>query len=225
MAREVSAFVDESGGMNGTSKYRLVTLVFHEQDEPIGDAIARYEADLAAKGLPNIPFHAGPLMYGKGAYHDLDLATRRKLFASFSYFQRRLPYRYHTFVYRRSEFADERTFMARLRRDLVVFLADHLERFQSFDDVKVYYDDGQRTISHALHEALEYEISAQALLYRRASPPDYRLSQVADYICTLELVALKLGAGEATTTDEAFFGLSAPKFKRDYLNKIRRKHL
>lgn len=77
MAREVSAFVDESGGINGTSKYRLVTLVFHEQDTPIGDAISRYEADLAAKGLPDIPFHAGPLMYGKDAYRGLDLATRR----------------------------------------------------------------------------------------------------------------------------------------------------
>lgn len=225
MAKEVSAFVDESGGMNGTSKYRLVTLVFHEQDAPIGDAISRYEADLAAKGLPDIPFHAGPLMYGKDAYRNLDLAARRRLFASFSYFQRKLPYRYHTFAYRRSEFADERAFMARLRRDLVVFLADHLERFQSFDDVKVYYDDGQQTISHALHEALEYEISAQALLYRRASPLDYRLSQVADYICTIELTALKFDAGETTATDEAFFGLAAPKFKRDYLKKVRSKLL
>lgn len=47
-------------------------------------------------------------------------------------------------------------------------------------------------------------------MYRRASPLDYRLSQVADYICTLELAALKFDAGETTATDEAFFGLSVP---------------
>lgn len=221
--KEVSAFVDESGGMNGTSKYRLVTLVFHNQDVPIDDAITCYEADLVAKGLPDIPFHAGPLMYGKGDYHNLSLAERRRLFASFSFFQRKLPYRYHTFAYRRSEFGDEIQFTARLRRDLVVFLADHLEWFQSFDAVKVYYDDGQQTISRALHAALEYEISAQALLCRKASPQDFRLSQAADYLCTLELAALKFDAHETTSTDEAFFGLSAVKFKRDYLKKARKK--
>lgn len=223
--REVSAFVDESGGMNGTSRYRLVTLVFHDQADSIGDAIASYEADLRAKGLPDVPFHAGPLMYGKGDYHGMPLAERRRLFASFSFFQRRLPYRYHTFVYRRSELADESVFTARLRRDLVVLLADHLGWFQSFDAVKVYYDDGQQTISRALHAALEYEISAQALLYRKASPQDFRLSQVADYLCTLELAALKFDANETTATDEAFFGLSATTFKRDYLKKAHRKLL
>lgn len=107
----------------------------------------------------------------------------------------------------------------------MVFLADRLEYFQSFDDAKVCYDDGQQTISHALHEAPEYEISAQALPYRRASPFGYRLSQVAGCICAIELTALKFGAGETTSTDEAFFGLSMPRFKRDYLKKVRSKLL
>ncbi|WP_282741427.1 ABC transporter [Olsenella uli] len=225
MAKELSAFLDESGGMGGTSKYRLVVLVLHEQDAPIADAIVRYETDLAAKGLPDVPFHAGPLMYGKDAYKDMPLAERRRLFASFSFFQRRLPFRYHVFAYRRSEWPDEARFQARLRRDLVVFLERHLPWLQSFDDVKLYYDGGQQTIRNAVHAALEYELSRQAVVYRSASPLEYRLSQVADYICTLELAALKFDAHEATATDEAFFGRSSVTFKRDYLKKLRMKLL
>ena len=35
---------------------------------------------------------------------------------------------------------------------------------------------------------------------------DYRLTQAADYICTMEFTALKYAVGETTSTDERFFG-------------------
>ncbi len=223
--RELSIFCDESGGMNGTSKYRLVVLVFHDQGDDFSRDIARYQFDLANKNLNDIPFHASPLMYGKPPYDGIEMAVRRKMFASFSCFQRGLPFRYVCFAYKRSEVQGENKYVARLRRDLVVFLSDNLDFFQSFDKVKIYYDDGQQTITNALHAAFEYEFSRQALLYKNASPKEYRLSQVADYLCTLELTALKFDAHEITATDEAFFGLSAATFKRNYLKKARKKLL
>ena len=222
---ELSVFCDESGGMDVTSRYRLVTLVFHDQSQDISRLIGAYERDLEDKGLPNIPFHAGPLMYGKGPYRGIDLADRRRMMASFAFFQGKLPFRYRTFAYRRSELDGEAAFMARFKRDLVVLLADNLAFFQSFDQVKIYYDDGQRSISSALHAALEYELSKNAVMYRDASPADYRLGQVADYLCAIELAGIKFDAHEANATDEKFFGLSARTFKRDYLKKVRKKLL
>ncbi len=225
MERELSIFCDESGGMGGMSKYRLVTLVFHDQSDDISECISRYRKDLSNKGLEDIPFHASPLMYGKPPYGGIDIADRRRMFASFSYFQRGLPFRYAFFAYKRSEVDGEYRYIARLKRDMVVFLSDNLDYFQSFDKVKIYYDGGQRTITNALHAAFEYELSKEAVLYRNASPKEYRLSQVADYLCTLELAALKFDAREITSTDEAFFGLSATTFKRNYLKKARKKLL
>ena len=225
MERELSIFCDESGGMDGTSKYRLVSLVFHDQADDIASHISCYQQDLLSKGLEDIPFHASPLMYGKPPYDALDIAFRRRMFASFSFFQRKLPFRYVCFAYKRSEVSGEDKYIARLRRDLVVFLSDNLDYFHSFGKVKIYYDGGQQTISNALHAAFEYELSKEAILYRNASPKEYRLSQVADYLCTLELTALKFDAHEITSTDEAFFGLSAAAFKRDYLKKARKKLL
>lgn len=223
MSKELSIFTDESGSDGGHSVFRLVTLVFHDQDKHILDTIDRYERDLDSKGLADIPFHAGPLMYGKDAYKNVDIAERRKMFASFSFFQIKLPFRYHAFTYKRSEVPTEGQFAARLRRDLVVFLADNLDWIQSFDTIKLYYDNGQTSITRALHAALEYEVSMQTLMYRTASPSEYRLGQVADYICTLELTALKFDENLLTSTDETFFGLSATTFKRNYLKKLRRK--
>lgn len=56
---ECGIFVDESGD-GSTSSFYLLTLVFHDQSQPIASTIARYEADLRVRGLPNIPFQRHP---------------------------------------------------------------------------------------------------------------------------------------------------------------------
>ncbi len=222
--RELSIFVDESGGQNGRSKYVLMTVVFHDQNALIGDSIRAYESSLASRGLPDIPFHASPLMYGKDAYAGLEHETRHRMFSSFFVFARKLPVSYKTFAYRRSQLSDPEVFAARLKRDLVVFLVDNLETFQGFDKVKIYYDNGQHMITEALHGAIEFALSKQAVLYRKASPSEYRLAQVADFLCTVELAAIKYESHEETATDTKIFG-SAKAFRRNYLRLIRRKTL
>ena len=221
---ELSIFVDESGGQNGTSKYILVTLVFHNQADSIKRFVRHYEESLSLKNLPDISFHASPLMYGKDAYSVFDHETRHRLFSAFFVFVRKLPATYKTFVYRRDELSNSSVFSARFKRDLVVFLVDNLELFQSFDTVKIYYDNGQHMVTEALHGAIEFALSKQAVLYRRASPSEYRLSQVADFLCAVELAALKYENHEETATDVKIFG-SSKMFKRNYLRLLRKKSL
>ena len=62
----------------------------------------------------------------------------------------------------------------------------------------IYYDNGQQSIAEAVHKAMDYALAKDAVVYRSASPADYRLSQVADYICTMELTALKYADKSAT---------------------------
>ena len=56
-----------------------------------------------------------------------------------------------------------------MRRDIANLLLDELERFQSFDKVKIYYDDGQSMVAHALHAAVEYALSKESVLHRKRS--------------------------------------------------------
>ncbi|WP_322151533.1 hypothetical protein [Paratractidigestivibacter sp.] len=51
---------------------------------------------------------------------------------------------------------------------------------------------------------------------------DYRLEQVADYFCTVELAAVKSAAGENGGTYDKFFG-GARAFKKSWLKQSRRK--
>ena len=103
--RELSIFVDESGSDGLSDRHYLLTVVMHDQADSIADSIKAYEDALRAKGLPDIPFHASPLMNGKDQYSGLDLRTRKMLLGSFRVFFRHMPVRYHTFAYATKQFA------------------------------------------------------------------------------------------------------------------------
>ena len=143
MAKELSIFVDESGDRGGRARYYLLTLVFHDQADSIAEAVTGYEAKLARADLPNIPFHSEPLMNGHKDYEFLGIEQRKVMLAYFSSFVRKLPISYITFVYRRSQLEDPARLMERMGRDISSAMVEHLGFFQSFDDVKVYYDNGQ----------------------------------------------------------------------------------
>ena len=80
--------------------------------------------------------------------------------------------RYHTFTYATKQFSSLEKLAGTMRRDLVNFLFDNLAEFQSYDAVKVYYDNGQHSIAESLHLAIEYALSKDAVVYRSALPSE-----------------------------------------------------
>ena len=222
MAKELSIFVDESGDRGGKARYYLLTLVFHDQADDIMEEVRGYESRLIENGLPDIAFHSEPLLNGHKGYEGLAIEQRKKLLVTFSAFVRRLPINYASFVYRRSEFDDLNKLTARMKRDISNLLFDHLCFFQSFDDVKVYYDDGQDIVKRALDQSIGFVLSKGVVERRKTSMVDYRLEQVADYLCTIELAAAKYAAKEDGETYNKFFGGSV-NFKKNWLKQTRRK--
>ena len=221
---EAGIFIDESGIQEGGSRYYLVTLVVHEQDVDLSLFFSAYEQSLRDRGLPDIPFHSTPLLRGYGDYQDVDVEIRNRLLVSFGAFARRLPITYKTFSYRSDKFVNPTRLRALIRRDLVDFLVENLEYFQSFEHVKIYYDNGQEAVKDAVREAFAYALSKEATVYRNSDYRSFRLAQVADYLCALELTAIKYERHEETETDLRFFGMKGT-FKRNYLKKVRGKAL
>ena len=161
-------------------------------------------------------------MNGKGLYSGLDLRTRKMLLGSFRVFFRHMPVRYHTFAYATRQFASLDKLAGTMRRGIVNFLFDNLAELQTYDAVKVYYDNGQHSIAESLHLAIGYALSKDAVVDRSAQPSEYRVSQAADYICTMELAAIKYAEHAVTATDEKFFGKWSD-FKKGILKETRKK--
>ena len=222
--RELSIFVDESGEFGPVSKYYLITLVFHDQSEDISAHLSRYRCVLSDCGMKDITFHLSPLMNGHREYAGLSLGARKRHLSKFLVFTQNLPFAYRTFLFKKMGFDEAGKLLVRMKRDITSFLFDHLDFFQAFDKVKVYYDDGQQAVSEVLHEAIRYTLSKNAYLFKDAHPCDYCLSQVADFVCGIELTAVKYDASEATATDAIFFG-GSNSFKKNYLKKIRKKKM
>ncbi len=111
-----------------------------------------------------------------------------------------------------------------MKRDISGTIFDNLDFFQSFDDVKIYYDNGQDIVKKALDQSVGFALSKNAVERKRTSMTDYRLEQAADYLCTIELAAIKYAAKEDGATYDKFFG-GIGSFKRNWLKQMRRKLL
>ena len=221
---DLSVFVDESGNFGPDSKYYVLALVLHDQVNDVKHAIQNYEKSLVQRSLLDVPFHFNPLLRANGSYEGLDSPIRMKHLMSFKIFADNVPFRYHAFIFEKSRYADSAALSLKMKRDLVNFLFDHLEEFQSFRYVKLYYDDGQRQLTKALHQAFEYALGIQSIVYRSANPYNYRLSQIADYVCGIELTARKYEQHDERPSDTLFFGTERD-FKKTFLKKLRKKQI
>jgi hypothetical protein len=163
-------------------------------------------------------------MTGHEDYEGMAIADRKRMLSSFRVFFRNLPIRYACIGLKLSEYDGVGRVEAAMRRGIADFLFDHLGYFQGFDDVKIYYDNGQATVAHALHRAMDFALSRNAVVYRAAAPEKYRLSQAADYVCTMELAALRYRDKQVTATDEKFFG-GWSQFKKGVLRELRAKRM
>lgn len=95
-----------------------------------------------------------------------------------------MPVTYQAFVYERSQFSDKAAPYTRMRRETANLLFENLDYFQSCNQVKINYDDGQLLVARcsllvalALHAAFEYVLAKGAVLYREAEPTAFILSQ------------------------------------------------
>ena len=163
-------------------------------------------------------------MNGHKDYGVLNIEQRKAMLAYFSSFVRKLPISYITFVYRRSQFEDPARLMERMGRDISSAMVEHLGFFQYFDDVKVYYDNGQDIAKQALDRSVDKVLSKGVVRRRKTSMTDYRLEQVADYLCTIELALVKYESKESGETHNKLFG-GIGSFKRNWLKQARNKRI
>ncbi|MBQ8063041.1 MAG: DUF3800 domain-containing protein [Clostridia bacterium] len=223
--KELSIFVDESGDFgpySHHSPYYIISMVFHDQNVDITPNIAHLDYSLEQLGyLRRNVIHTEPLIRREEEYNNLSPNERRQLLSKLFYFSLSCDISYTCFAYSKREYPDLYKLQGRMARDIAGFFKDHMDYFLSFDNVILYYDNGQKEISSILNTVMalsftEYEV-------RRVFPIDYKLFQVADLICTLKLLSLKLETNTGLTRSERLVFHSERDLKKDFLKGIRKK--
>lgn len=221
--KELSVFIDESGDFgeyNDQSPYYIITMVFHDQSTRIEEEIHKLDQELSYMNLSDLCIHTGLIIRREEIYEYMPIKERRRIFNKLVAFFRQVDIRYKCVSIRKRRNDDVIQVISQLSRQMSQFIRDNIEVFQACDDIKIYYDNGQIEVSRML--ASVFSALVPNSQFRKVMPKDYKLFQVADLICSMELIRLKIEDNHLSHSEERFFG-SQYDLKRNYLRIIQRK--
>lgn len=220
----LSIFVDESGDFGEYAKhapYYIVSMVFHDQSIDISPNIRQLDDSLVQMGYGDRQaIHTEPLIRRENPYRYFQPNERRSIFSKLYHFALGCNIKYKSFVFHKYKFKNNLKLEERIARDMSVFIQDNLLFFQKYDRIILYYDNGQHELSNILNKVFTRILSNFEIC--KVIPSEYRLFQVADLICTLELLRTKTISGDLTNSEEKIFH-SKRELKKDFLKGIKKK--
>lgn len=225
----LSIFVDESGCFqypDKDSRFYILGMIFHDQSIDISKLITDYEQSLESIGIDKetFIFHAGPLIRREKGYEYFSRHMRGKIYARMLSFARKMNFRYHCLSVDKKYISSTLQIVSRLGTQLNDFIIGHKDMLSRLGKVKVYYDCGQAPITNLLHKYFS-DIGCPVDFAQGVLPRNYKLFQLADLICTLTLVKLKLENGEKLSESEHRFFGGARAFKHNELKFLNNKRL
>ncbi|MBB5224902.1 MAG: DUF3800 domain-containing protein [Treponema sp.] len=221
--KELSIFIDESGDFGEYSfhsPYYIITMVFHDQAVDITKSIEHLDNELSYLGLSNLCIHTGPIIRKEEIYKNMDVVERRRIFNKMMAFIRSIDLHYKCFYIEKKHIEDSVEATGKLSKQISQFIREHYNDFLTFDDVKIYYDNGQIQVSRLLSSV--FNALLQNPIFRKVMPSDYKLFQVADFICTMELIRLKIENNTFSNSEMTFFG-NMRDLKQNYLKALKKK--
>lgn len=221
----LSCFVDETGDFGDYDphcQYYMVSVVLHNQSISIEkqlDGIERYLSDL---GYPHHALHAGPLLRREADYEEMHMEDRKKLFNLLFNFARKVPIKYFCVKVKKAECKNSDDLDAKLTKAIKKEVQKSEEYWTQFDKIIIYYDNGQKALKRVLN--ITFNSLFTDVEVRKVQPSDYRLFQVADLLCTLELTFAKIELGQFSKTEAEFFH-GSHYFKKEYWRRIEKMRL
>lgn len=228
--RVLSVFVDESGRFkypDPESHYYIVGLVFHDQAVDIAPLVRKMDQKADELGLDTdvFAFHAGPIIRQEKGYEIMNRRLRGRIFDRMMNFARRVDFKYHCVDVDKRYVTSVLQIATRLKRGLEDFLAQKKDALDDVEKVKIYYDCGQAPVTNLLHQTFSAAVPCPVEFAQGVKPGNYKLFQVADLICTLHLIELKIRNGEPMTHSEFKFFGSPRTFEHNVLRKIKSKEI
>ena len=221
--KELSIFIDESGDFvkyDHHSPFYIISMVFHDQSSDISDPLKKLEDDLSHLGLFNHCVHTGPIIRRENEYKYLGINERRRILNCMTTFVKHIDVRYHCIHVEKAHLEDTMEIVAQLSKQISSFIKENYQALLAFDKVKIYYDNGQHEISRIL--VTVFSALLPSVTIKRVVPSDYRLFQVADFLCSMELVKLKVASSSVSSSEMEFFG-NLRDMKKNYIRQLERK--
>lgn len=221
--KTLSIFIDESGDFGPYerhSPFYLFSLVFHDQSNSISNQIIKLEDSLEQMGLSRHQLlHAGPIIRNERTFNNLDITERRKLIGKAISFAKSTKISYTYFCVEKHTALSEIELVNQLSKKLKDFLSTNFKWLSSYQRIIVYYDNGQTDLTKIIVSV--FNAILNNTVFRKVTPSEYRLFQIADLFCTLELVFKKSEMNTLSKSESIFFGTSKD-MRKNYFKPIRK---
>lgn len=225
---ELSIFIDESGDIgvfNPTvnpisDRYYLISLVFHDQNDSIDSQVEYLKNRLNNDDFIADTVHAGPLIRKEPPFHEYKSEDAFKILKDMLYFVKKSPIRYYLITIDKSIFNTHDSLKSVITNQMLDFISHNYSWLSKFDEIKIYYDNGQKIVSESLKNSFCEELKCKINVVKLR---DYFLFQVADFICTFNLIEIKRQKGLMSNSEKRVF---SPKvFKKTFFSEIEKKKI
>lgn len=219
---ELGIFIDESGlveeNKSQNEKLRdlyIVSFLFHNKSMAIDNEVKNFEKLLIENDFdPQLPIHTMPLIRHQKPYTEYNRDKRKKLFYYLFQFMRKLKIKHKTFVCDKKYCPTKQAIKLNLENYIKQMITDNYEYFQKFDEIVIYYDEGQNYLTKILHRAFSTNLSNYRFK-EDVCHEEYRLLQCADMVCSLELIEQRKKHNEYIKAIDTFFS-SESKYNKNY---------
>lgn len=225
MGKRLSVFIDESGDFGPYrphAPFYLVTMILHNQEVDISENIRALEQHLKNLNYGYPAVHIGPIIRREEIYKTMLMEERKSIFHALFNFARRLDFKYICSYVEKKDCDNVIAMTSRLSRNIADVVTKNREFFDSFDEIVIYYDNGQVELTKIITSV--FNVLFSNVEFRKVRPVDYKLFQVADLLCTLELLALKAETKSFSKSEVEFF-CSLRDFRKNYLKPLLRKRI
>ncbi|MBQ8985501.1 DUF3800 domain-containing protein [Candidatus Saccharibacteria bacterium] len=221
--KELSIFIDESGDFGDydpKAPFYIIGMVLHDQRKNINEPIRYLDSGLKQIGFTRNCIHLGPLIRRENEYVHMTIEERIKVLRRMMNFVSRVDFMYKSFVVEKKHLESEAELAARLAKQVANFIRQHYPYFLAYDKVKIYYDNGQVEITKIIISIFTTLFDNTEL--KKAYQKDYKMSQVADLVCTATLTELKMADKSLSRSERHILGTDRD-INKNLLKPLKRK--
>lgn len=224
--KTLDIFVDESGSFSypdDISRFYIICAVLHNSEDSIDLYAENLDRAFENMKLANLCFHAGPIIRHERGFEFMNWELRSYIFSKMMAFARQVDFSYRCICVDKKFVGSLGQILANLRNGLRNLATEIVNAGEGTEKVRVFYDKGQTQITDMLSSVLPTTFKSPVEFVPDVKPAKYKLFQLADLLCTVELISQKLDAGLTMTQSEnRFFG--GPKaFKHNILRRLKGK--
>jgi len=203
--RRLNIFVDETGEFGfgkGSSELYGVSFTFHEHTDDIMVELNRLNERLNVIGYTNM-IHMADLIMHREDYINFNINTRKSIFNAIYQFARRIPVKYRTIIVNKNYTNNSRVLRQQIASDINRMIKDNESYFSRFDQIIMYYDNGQETLGTILDSIfLQFEGFEHRVDFVHK---EKRLFQVSDMLTFIDKYDYKYKYKMKFTSGERYF--------------------